>query len=161
MVVYYLSGSYYKVRVYGDDGKPISGAIVKIIVNKRAYNVKSSANGYAAFKISLAPNTYLITATYNGYKVSNKIVVKPLLTAKNIIKKKTKVTRFSAKVVDTKGKAVRFKYITFKINGKAKYARTNSLGVATISLVNLNVGKYIVTTTFGKSTIRNTIFIRK
>lgn len=162
MNVYYLSGSYYKIRLYGDDGVPVgSNEIVKIVLNKKTYYVKTNNGGYASLKISLNPNTYVITADYKGFKVSNKIIVKPLLTAKNISKKKSKFIKFSAKLVNIKGQTVKGKKITFKIKGKKYTAKTNKKGIATVSLKNLQVGKYIINTVYGKSSIKNKIIIKK
>ena len=112
-------------------------------------------------KISLKPKTYTITAFYKDTTVSNKIVVKPLLTAKNISKKKAKKIKFQAKLVNTKGKPVKGKKIIFKVNGKTYKAKTNSKGIAKIYIKNLKVGKYIITTKYGKSKIKNTIRIKK
>lgn len=162
MEIYYLSESAYNIRVYGDDGMPIgAGNAVKIVFNKKTTYIVTDSEGYASFKITSSPNTYTITATYNDYKVSNKIVVKPLLTAKNISKKKAKKIKFTAKLVDTNGKADKGKTITFKIKGKTYKAKTNSKGVATVYLKNLKVGKYTITTKYSKSTIKNTVKIRK
>lgn len=162
MNVYYLSGSEYKIRVYGDDGMPVGeGEAVKVVFNKKTTYIETDSDGYATFKISSNPNTYTITATYKNYKVSNKIVVKPLLTAKNISKKKAKKIKFTAKLVNTNGKVVKGKKITFKIKGKTYTAKTNSKGIATVYLKNLKVGKYTITTKYGKSTIKNTVKIRK
>ena len=160
--IYYLSTTPYKFRVYGDNAKPVgAGVKVTVVINKKTYSVSTDDNGYASFKISLSPKTYKITATYKGYKVSNKIVVKPVLTAKNIYKKKAKKIKFQAKLVNTKGKAVKGKKITFKFKGKKYKAKTNSKGIATLTLKNLKVGKYSITTKYGKSTIKNTIKIKK
>ena len=162
MKVYYLSNSFYKVRINGDNGLPVgAGEIVKITLNKKVYYVKTDSNGYASIKISLKPKTYTITAVYKNAKVSNKILVKPLLTAKNISKKKAKKIKFQAKLVNTKGKAVKGKKITFKIKRKTYKAKTNAKGIATIYIKNLKVGKYTITTKYGKSTIKNTIKIKK
>ncbi len=160
--MYFGAGSYYTVRVYGDDGKPVgAGQIVKMTINGKNYNVKTDKNGYAKFKITLKAKTYTITAKYKGVKVSNKVVVKPVLTAKNISKKKAKTIKFQAKLVTTKGKALKNKKITFKVKGKTYKAKTNKKGIATISIKNLKVGKYTITTKYGKSTIKNTIKIKK
>ena len=162
MDIYYLSGSYYKIRLYGDDGIHVgSNEIVKILLNKKTYYVKTNSNGYASLKISLKPNTYILTANYKGFKVSNKIIVKPLLTAKNISKKKSKIIKFSAKLVNVNGKVVKGKKITFKIKGKKYVVKTNKKGIATVNLKNLRVGKYIVNTICGKSNIKNKIIIKK
>lgn len=160
--MYYLSGKSFKIRLYDDNGNAaVAGQIAKITVNGKSYSVKTDKNGYAAFKINLSPKTYTITATYKGYKVSNKIVVKPVLTAKNISKKKAKVIKFTAKLVNTNGKAAIGKKITFKFKGKSYFAKTNSKGIATLSLKSLNVGNYKIITKFGKSSITNTIKIKK
>ena len=119
--MYFGAGNYFKVLVYGDDGKVVgANEIVLIKVSGVTYKVKTDSKGYASLKINLKSagsksKTYTITATYKGVKVSNKIVVKPVLTAKNISKKKAKTIKFSAKLVNTKGKVVKGKKITFKI----------------------------------------------
>ncbi|MBQ2653687.1 MAG: Ig-like domain-containing protein [Methanobrevibacter sp.] len=159
---YYLSTTYYKVKVYGSDGnvaKP--GEIVTFNVNKATTKVKVGNDGYASLKINLNPGTYTITATYNGYKVSNKITVKPILITKNISTKKAKTIKFTAKLLDSKGKIVKNKKITFKVSGKTYTANTNSKGIATLSLKNLKVGTYKVITKYGKSSCTNTIKVRK
>ena len=160
--VFYGSNSNYQVRVYGEDGNPVgANHIVKMIVNGKTYDVKTDSNGIAKLKITFALKSYTVTSSYNGFKVSNKIVVKPILTAKNISKKKAKKIKFSAKLVNSNGKVVKGKKITFKVKGKTYKAKTNKKGVATISIKNLKVGKYKVTTKYGKSVILNTIKIRK
>ena len=68
---------------------------------------------------------------------------------------------FSAKLVNSKGKVVKGKKITFKIKGKTYKVKTNNKGIATLKIKNLKVGKYIIKSIYGKSTIKNTIKIRK
>lgn len=160
--MYYGAGKKFKVRLFDDDGNPVgAGETVKIVVNKKTYNKKTNSDGYASYKVTLKAGTYKITATYKDVKVSNKIVVKPVLTAKNISKKKAKTIKFTAKLVSTKGKALKNKKITFKFKGKTYKVKTNKKGIATLSLKNLKVGKYSITTKYGKSTIKNTIKIKK
>ena len=160
--MYFGAGSVYKVRAYGDNGKAVgAGQIVKIAVNGKSYSVKTDKYGYASFKINLNPKTYTITATYKGYKVSNKVVVKPVLTAKDISKRKVKVVKFQAKLVNSNGKALKGKIVTFKIKGKIYKVKTNAKGFAILSLKNLNVGNYKIISKYGKSSVTNTIKIRK
>ena len=80
----YLSGFSYKVRIVGDNGKFVgAGEIVKFIINKKTYNIKTDKNGYASLKITEIPKTYQIIATYKSQSVKNKITVKQILkTAK-------------------------------------------------------------------------------
>ena len=160
--MYYGAGKSYKVRVYSDDGKAAgAGEKVTFKINGKTYTRQTDKNGYASLKLSLKAKTYTITATYKGVKVSNKVVIKPVLTAKNISKKKAKKIKFIAKLVNTKGKAVKGKTIKFKFKGKTYKAKTNKKGIATVTLKNLKVGKYTIKTTYGKSTIKNTIKIKK
>ena len=163
LTMYFGAGKSYKVRAYGDNGKPVgAGKVVTFKINGKSYNVKTDKNGYASLKVNLKAGTYSITASYGGYKVSNKIVVKPVLTASNVAYKKATSYKFSAKLVDTNGKALKSKKITFKIKGKTYYGTTNANGIATITIkLSLNVGKYSITSTYGKSTITNTLTIKK
>lgn len=158
---YYGAKTNYKVRIYGSDAKPVgAGKVVSFKVNGKTYKVKTDKNGYAKLAVKLNIKTYTVTATYSGYKVSNKIKVKPLLSAKNMNKKKSKTTRFSAKLVNSKGKIVVGKKVTFKIKGKKYTAKTNSKGVAIVKL-NLGVGTHKIQSIYGKSKITNKIVIRK
>ncbi|KZX12515.1 bacterial Ig-like domain protein [Methanobrevibacter oralis] len=156
------SGKSYKVRLHNDDAS-VSGAgkIVVFKINNKVYKVKTDKKGHAYIKINLNPKIYFITATYKGFTVKNKIIVKPLLKAKNIIQKKSKITKFKVKLVNSNGKIQKSKKITFKIKGKTYKAKTNSKGAATLVLKNLKVGKHIIYSVYGKSKIKNSIKIIK
>lgn len=159
--MYYSDSKYYKVRVYGYDGKVVgAGVKVKINLNKKTYTKTTDKNGYVSLKISLTPGTYTINAICNGVEKSNKIVVKKVLTAKNISKKKSTTIKFSAKL--TKGsKVLKNKKVKFKVKGKTYTVKTNKKGIATVSLKNLKVGKYTIYTYYSKSYIKNTITVKK
>ena len=159
--VFYGSTVTYKVHAVGANGNAVVGQIVKINVNGKSYNVKTDKNGYATYNIKLGVGKYTVTASYNGFKVSNKITFKPTLSAKNIVKKKSKKIKFSAKLVDKNGKALKNKKITFKIKGKKYKVKTNKKGVATLTLKKLKVGNYKITSSYGGCTIKNTIKIKK
>lgn len=159
--MYFTANSYYKVRVIGDNGKPGEGVFVYFKVNGNSYKKSTNKYGWASLKITLKPNKYTITAKHKNLKVSNKITVKPVLTAKNISKKKSKVIKFSAKLVNSVGKAAKGKKITFKFKSKTYKVKTNSKGVATLKIKNLKIGKYKIYTIYGKSNIKNIIKIRK
>ena len=95
--------------------------------------------------------------------MSNKITFKPTLTAKNVVaKKKAKKVKFSVKLVDKKGKALKKKKVTFKVKGKKYTAKTNKKGIATVTIKNLKkVGKYKITSSYGGCSISNKITIKK
>ena len=146
------SGKDYRVRVYGDDGKPVgAGEVVTMVIKTGTksvtYKVKTNDQGYAIRSIGLAPGTYVVTAEYKGYSVVNTIVVKSTLSAKSAtVKKSAKTTKYTATMKWSSGKAIAGKTVKFKFNGKTYSAKTNSKGVATIKITssmvkNLKVGK--------------------
>ena len=160
--VYYGNTIKYKVRIFDLNGKAVgAGNIVTFTVNGQTKKVKTDKNGYATFSAKFKTGTYTITAQFNGYKVSNKLTFKPTLIAKNISKKKVKVTKFTVKLVNNKGKILKSKKITFKLGNKKYSAKTNKKGIATLSLKNLKIGKYAITSSYGGCTIKNTIQIKK
>lgn len=159
----YLDGSVYKVRVVSDDGNYVgAGQVVTFKINGKTSKVKTNKNGYAQLSITLVPKTYNVTAQYKGDTVSNKVVVKQILKANDITKKKAKSYKFQATLKTSKGKAISGKKLTFKINGKTYTAKTNKNGIAAITIkLNLKVGKHTITTTYSKTTISNKITIKK
>jgi len=162
VIMYFNNGDSYKVRIIGFDGKAVgSGVEVLFKVNGKSYKIKTNSEGYAIFKIKLKPNKYTVSATYNSYSVFNKITVKPILTAKNISKKKSKSIKFKAKLVNGQGNALKNKKITFKIKSNKYSAKTNKKGFATIKIRNLQVGNYKIKSIYGKSKITNKIKIRR
>ena len=149
IVMYFGNGESFKVHVFDDNGNSVgAGEIVNVKINGRSYKVKTDNNGFASYKINLKPKTYTIIAEYKGYSVSNKITVKPVVIAKNISKKKSKKIRFSAKLLNGKGKPLKGKKITFKFKGKTYKVKTNSKGIAKLTLKKLKVGKYKITTKY-------------
>lgn len=161
LTMYFTSGSKFKVRIITAGGKAVGqGKTVKFKIKGKTYNAKTDKNGYASIKINLKAKKYTITTQYGKYKATNKITVKPLLTAKNVSKKKIKKVKFKAKLVTSKGKVAKGKKITFKFKNKKYKAKTNSKGIATIKLT-LKPGKYKIYSIYGKSKISNTIKIKK
>lgn len=160
IVMYYGAAKSYSVKIIGKDGKAGgAGKMVLFKVNGKNFKVRTNKNGYAGLKIKLSPKVYTITATYNGFKVSNKVIIKPLLVAKNIAVKKSNVVKFNVKLVNSKGKALSGKKITFSIKNKKYSALTNRNGVAVLKL-KMNPGKYIVKSSYGKSIISNVILVK-
>ena len=158
---YYGNNKAYKVYVIGDNGKSVgAGKVVTMKINGKTYNVKTDKNGYASLNVNLSPKKYTITAEFKGYKVSNKITIKPTIITKNLSVKKAKTVKYTAKLVNSNGKILKSKAISFKFKGKTYKVKTNSKGIATLSLKNLKVGKYSISSTYGKLTVKNTITIK-
>ena len=160
----YSYSASYKVRVYGDNGNAVgAGEAVTITFNGKNVNVKTDSNGFASYKIrGLLPKTYTIKATYKGVTVSNKIVVKQILKAKNTsFKKSLKTKKFKVTLKTSAGKAIKGKKITVKVKGKTYSAKTNSKGIATVKITqNLKAGKYKATVKYLKTSIKKTITIK-
>ncbi|WP_305557283.1 hypothetical protein [Methanobrevibacter sp. V74] len=160
MNIYFMGGTF-KVQIIHANGKNVgAGKTVKFTISGKTYSKKTDKNGYASLKITQKPKTHTITTKYTKFITKNKITIQPLLTAKNIIKKKTKTTKFQAKLVNTKGKPQAKKKITFKFKGKKYKKLTNKKGIATLKIKNLKKGKYNIYTQYTKSKIKNTITIK-
>jgi hypothetical protein len=134
----FADGTKYSVTAIGDDGKPVAkGEVVGINVNGRAYVAITDAKGVAKLTINLNPAKYTITAEYAKYKVSNKLVVKQTL---KLVKKTVSVKKSAKKLVlkatlkSSKGKAIKGKKIVFKFKGKKYTAKTNSKGLAKVTV---------------------------
>ena len=162
VVKYYKAAKYYKVRVLGDNGKAVgANKVVTMKVGGKTFNVKTDKNGYATLKDALKPGTYTVTATYKGFKVTNKITVKSTLITNNVAKKKSAIIKYQAKVLNTNGKVLKNKVVKFKFKGKTYSAKTNAKGIAEVSLKSVNVGKYVIYSSYGGLTMKNTITVKK
>ena len=140
----------------------ISGATIRVVFNKETIALKTNAKGYVELDTkNLKAGSYSIKASSSSLSISKKITVKPLLITKNVSKKKAATIKYTAKLVNNKGKIVKNKKITFKLKGKTYTAKTNAKGIATVSLKNLKVGKYTINTIYGKSSVKNTITVKK
>ena len=162
LTMYYGAGKYYTVRVVDDNGNAEANVKVTFTINGKNYVISTDNKGYASVKISQNPGKYTITAQYKGFKVSNKITVKSTIITKNIKVKKGKTIKFTAKLVNNNGKILKNKKITFKFKGKTYKVKTNNNGKATLKITKkYKVGKYTITSKYGKLTIKNTVQIKK
>jgi|GEM_PF-1941219 len=159
----YLDGSYFKVRIVGDDGNYVGeGQVVKFKIGIDTLTAKTDSKGYASFKVKHVPKTYTVMTTYKDFTVSNKLFVKQILKAKDLSKKKSKYYKYSAALKTSKGKAIVGKKIIFKIKGKRYTAKTNKKGIATIKIkLKLKVGKYKILVRFSKTTIIKKLTIKR
>lgn len=159
---YYTGSQKFKITLKDSDGNAIGGATIRVVFNKKTIPLTTNTKGYVELDTkNLNVGKYTIKATSSSLSISKKITVKPLIITKNLSKKKAKTIKFTAKLVNNKGKIVKNKKITFKLKGKTYTAKTNSKGIATVSLKNLKVDKYTITSKYGKSSVKNTITIKK
>ncbi|MBE6497441.1 MAG: Ig-like domain repeat protein [Methanobrevibacter sp.] len=164
--VIYSSGSYYTIKVYGTDGKLKNGATVKI--TGKISKTLTTKNGAATFKITQVPGTYKIKITSLGKTVTKTITVKHVVSLKKVtVKKSAKKLVLQATLSKINGKYLSKKTVTFKFNGKAYKAKTDSKGIAKVTikssvLKKLKVGKKVTyQATYLKDTVKNTAQIKK
>jgi len=116
------------------------------------------------------PGTYKITINALGKKTTKTLTVKHIVTLKTVtLKKSAKKLTLQATLAKVNGKYLKKKTITFKINGKkVATAKTNSKGVAKITIKNpnvvkkLKVGKKVTyQATYLKDTVKKTTKVKK
>ena len=137
MVIDFASGKYYTVRAIDDDGNHVdAGEFIDIYIHGVHYLSKTDKNGYARVKINLNPGTYSVRVEYKLTKVTNKLVVKQTLkmSKKTIKVKKGKNLVLKAQLKWSNGKPIRGKVIKFKVKGKTFKAKTNSKGIAKVTI---------------------------
>ena len=165
----YTSGAKYIVRVTLD-GKAVTGKKVTFTINGKKTTADTDKNGYASVKITLPPKSkaYTVTATYLGVKVTNKVTVKSIVTAKNMnVKKSAKKLTIKVTLKKVNKKYLKGKQVTLKFNGKTYKVKTNSKGVATFTinkkvLSKLKTGKkYAYKVTYGKDSVSKKVTVKK
>lgn len=162
ITMYYGAGNSYKVKVLDDNGNPAKNVKVYIYVGSSKKKVITGSDGYAVLKITQNPGKYTLSLTYKGYKVTNKLTVKTTLITKDITVKRGKTIQFSAKLLNSKGKIIKYKKVKFKFRGTTYNIKTNNKGIATLKLSSkkMKSGKYTVKTTYGSLTVSNKIKIK-
>ena len=166
MATLYTSNDYYKVRLT-QNSKALSGKTVTITIGSSKYNVKTDKNGYASVKINLAPKSYKVTVEYVNIKITKKLTVKSIVTAKNVnVKKSAKSLKIKVSLKKVNGKYLKGKKVTLKVNGKKITAKTNKKGVATFTvkksiLKKLKKGKkYAYSVTYLKDSVKKRIKVK-
>ena len=141
---YYKGSAKYTANFLDENCNPLNNTNVKITLNKVSYTVKTDKNGAASLGITLKPGTYKVVATNpkTGYNLTNTIKVLSTINAKDISKVYTDGRKFTATFLKSDGSALANKNIKFKINGKTYTRKTNSKGVAGLSLSKLKTGSF-------------------
>ena len=144
LVKYYRNDSQYTVKILDGKGNPLGGAKVTFNINGVFYSRTTNENGTAKLNINLDPGNYIITASYNGESVSNKINVLTRLVSSDLSMKYMDGSNFKVTVLDGQGIVSSGENITFNINGVFYNRTTDDDGLASLT-INLMAGKYIIT----------------
>lgn len=171
LVKYYVSNFKYNLRVYGNDGKAVgAGVTVTVKMGKYTYKLKTNENGYITLLLNsrFPSGKYTVTASYKGYTTKNTITIKQIIVSKSVVT----VKKSSGKLVLTAklrqgSKVLKYKTVTFKMNGKTFSAKTNGYGLAKVTVKNsafrnLQAGKtYLVKISFLKDFIKTSVKVRR
>ena len=155
LVKYYRNDSQYVVKLQGEN---IAGQKVTFNINGVFYERYSNDDGFVKLNINLPPNDYIITAEFNGCRVSNNISVLPVLEAKDLKMSYKDGSKFNATLVDGQGNPYAGQIVTFNINGVFYERTTDENGVARLN-INLMAGESIITSTYNGNNIANKITI--
>ena len=159
LVKYYLNESKYTLKVIGKDGKVAAGQDVSFNINGVFYHRISDENGIVSLGIKLRPGDYIVTAEYEGCRVSNNVKVLPTLVTKDLVMKYMDGSSFTAQTLDGQGKTLANQKISFNVNGVFYHRTTDENGMASLH-IRLNPGKYIITSIWNEYQIGNNITIK-
>lgn len=188
ITMYYGDVATYSVKVYGDYGTLVKSpqdtyisikigsntyglfidnkGMAKIKIGSNAIYSKTTSTGCSDVKIQPLPGKYKITTTYHGAKITTNLIIKQPLTLKGVtVKKSAKKLTLQATLKNKK--PIKGKTVTFKFNGKTYKAKTNSKGIAKVTikktvLKKLKVGKKITyQATYLKDTVKKTAKVKK
>ena len=159
LVKYFRNDSQYCVTLLDDYGNPVgAGVNVTFNINGVFYTRYTNASGVAELNINLQEGEYIITAEYNGCFASNKIVVLPTLICNNMVKEYGTRDQFVANVFDGQGNPYPNQTVTFNIHG-VFYNRVSDINGQAKLNINLPAGKYIITSSYGGTSIANNITV--
>lgn len=142
--MYYGGTANYEV-VLSQDGKPVNNTPITVNIDGINYNETTDDKGKVAISLNLNAGNHVVFAFYgNLTNVTNNVEVLPVIKASDVVKTYKSSKEYSAKFLDSNGNLLKNTKVKFKLNGRTYNKKTNSKGVAKLSL-NLKAGKYIVT----------------
>lgn len=159
LTTYPLSDGYLSVKLTNSNGDIVANQKITFKFNGKTYTAKTNAKGIAKVKVSLtSKKTYPVTITYAGgddYKsssVATKIIVKTgskksKITASNMKTKKNVKKTFKLKLTGS-GKVLKSQKVIVKVNAKSYTIKTNSKGIAMLSIKLPKVKNYKISMRF-------------
>ncbi|MBQ8018077.1 MAG: hypothetical protein IJ258_08240 [Methanobrevibacter sp.] len=138
----------YKVTVKDQSGKLLKGVFVKSTVGGKSYIYQTDSNGVAKFKVTQGVGYYSVKSIvadpyYKSASVSKHITVKGTkFIAQNTYVPVGNSATYSVKLVNEKNTPVKDKEVKFTFNNKVLTSKTNSKGVAKVSLGVLSKGTH-------------------
>ena len=127
-----------------EDGVPLSGETVTIIINNVYYDRTTNTQGQASMSVNLAPGVYPVTVKAEGEQTTSKITVlkaTPKVTAAYELNGNSVTLTAELNATSATGT------VSFNVNNK-NYDADIENGKATKTLSNLEDGSYTVKTTY-------------
>ena len=75
IIMNYLDGTQFKANLIDGQGKPYKNQMITFNINGISYNRLTDSNGQAALNIRLPAGEYIITSSFNGANIANKITI--------------------------------------------------------------------------------------
>lgn len=149
LVMKYKDGSEFKVTVKDNSGNIIKNTVVKFTINGKTYSQKTDSKGVAKLKITLPVGYYSIKSVlsngyYKGSLTKHVLVNGSKFNAGNEYYAHGKTVSYSVQLLDGKSEVIKNAKVKFTVNGKSYTKKTNSKGIATVSLGKLAAGKYTI-----------------
>ncbi len=158
LVKHFRNDSQYYLKILDNQGNPLEQRTVKFNINGVFYYRESDENGLVRLNINLGPGTYILTAMYDGYAVSNNITVLPTIQSDDLEMSYKDGSTFNATLLDSVGQPAVNKSVIFNINGVFYNRTSDAQGIAHLN-INLMSGEYIITSTYEGLSVSNRITI--
>lgn len=150
--------TYYKsldVYLKDEDGVPLIGEKVSIMVNGAVYYREVTPKGYAPFNIMLQPGEYDAIISYYGDIGSNqttaKIIVEKTLFTEDLVVSYEDASTFDIYCVDENGTALPKAETDIRIDGVLKSLNTNDEGICKFDISKLDIGNHTITSFNGRT----------
>ena len=158
IVKMYQNDTQFNATFIDSDGSPLANTTVTFNINGVFYNRTTDTNGIAKLNINLNPGNYTLTA-YNqvtGEQQGFNVLVKSLIETSDLTKYYRNASNFEVKIYNKDGNLAINKTVTFYING-VFYNKTSNVN-GTVKLdINLNPGKYTITTIYDGLSVENKV----
>lgn len=141
---YYKGNQKYSATFLDENGSALANVKVKITLNGKNFFKTTDSRGIASVDINLKPGTYKVTATNpaTGYSASNTVKVMGTIVSADMGKVYGDSSKFTATFLKSDGKPLAKKAVKFRMGKKTYRVKTNSKGVASISLKKLSKGTH-------------------
>ena len=146
----YHDGTRFVATLTDKQGNPIGGAAIEITINERSYDKITDEKGSVSLGLNLDSGIYSVVVKFKGLlnytpitKHAN-VTIEPTVKGLDVVKMFRNNTQYYAIFTDSQGNFLKNKNIQFNINGVFYTRTTNDKGIAMMN-INLNPGKYVIT----------------